>query len=440
MKIHLISLGCPKNTVDTEVMLGHLLQAGHAVETDPRQADIIVINTCGFIQPAKEEALDTIMAALDLKRNRPQLRVVATGCLTQRYRAELAREIPELDAILGVNELPDIVAAVRGDRRPAHDAPLYLYDHRTPRHRITPRHYAYIKVSEGCSRRCSFCAIPAIRGPFRSRPPADILAEADTLLAEGVRELILIGQDTTAYGGDLAEPATISHLLRELDTRSGEFWIRLMYAYPTGISEELLAVMAGGSHICPYLDIPLQHAHPDILRRMGRSGSGERFLALLDDIRRMVPGCTLRTSLIVGFPGETEAHFRHLEEFVRAARFDHLGVFAYSDEEQTAAFALRPKVSTRRAEDRRRRLMEMQAAWLAGQARQRLGQEYPALVDGYSREADWLIEARTPGQAPEIDSVVYCTRGDLEGIRPGDFITLRLQEYVGYDYTAAVVR
>ncbi|MBN2433535.1 MAG: 30S ribosomal protein S12 methylthiotransferase RimO [Acidobacteria bacterium] len=440
MKIHLISLGCPKNTVDTEVMLGHLLQAGHEVATDPARADIIVINTCGFIQSAKEESLDAIMAALDLKRNRPHLRVVAAGCLTQRYRAELAREIPELDAILGVNELPGIVAAVRGDAPAAPEPPLYLYGHDTPRRRITPGHYAYIKVSEGCSRSCSFCAIPAIRGPFRSRPPADILAEADNLLAEGVRELILIGQDTTAYGGDLADPATISALLRALDSRPGDFWIRLMYAYPTGITDELLSVMAGGIHICPYLDIPLQHSHPDILRRMGRPGSGERFLALLAEIRRMIPECTLRTSLIVGFPGETETHFRHLEDFVRAARFDHLGVFTYSDEEQTAAFALRPKVSVRSAEDRRRRLMEVQAAWLAEQARQRIGHKYPAIVDGWSREAEFLIEARTPGQAPDIDSVIYCTRGDLEGLRPGDFITVRLQEYVGYDYTAAVGR
>lgn len=439
MDICLISLGCPKNTVDSELMLGRLLEAGHRIVPEPEAADVVIVNTCGFIDPAKEESLGAIMAVLQLKRRRPALRVIAAGCLPQRYRAELEREIPELDALMGVNDIARVAEIVAGAPVPAR-APLYLHDWRAPRRRITPAHIAYVKVSEGCSHRCAFCAIPGIRGPFRSRLPVDVLAEIAALAAEGVREIILIGQDTTAYGRDLGGGASIAGLLEAAAAVPGDFWLRLMYTYPTEVDDRLLEVMARHSKICPYLDIPFQHAHRDVLRRMGRPGDGGAYLRLLERARRAVPELAVRTALITGFPGERPAHFDYLLEFVREARIDQLGVFAYSDEEGTSAFRLDGKVTAHTAARRRDRLMAAQQEVLADKASAWLGRAVPVIVDGYSAEADYLLQARMPQQAPEIDGVVYLTDGSLDKLRPGDFVTAKLKQYVGYDFTAAVIR
>lgn len=439
MDICLISLGCPKNTVDSELMLGCLLAAGHRIVPEPEAADVVIVNTCGFIDPAKEESLGAIMEVLQLKRRRPALRVIAAGCLPQRYRAELEREIPELDALMGVNDIARVAEIVAGAPAPAR-APLYLHDWRTPRRRITPAHIAYVKVSEGCSHRCAFCAIPGIRGPFRSRLPVDVLAEIAALAAEGVGEIILIGQDTTAYGRDLGCGVSIAGLLEAAAAVPGDFWLRLMYTYPTEVDDRLLEVMARHSKICPYLDIPFQHAHRDVLRRMGRPGDGGAYLRLLERARRAVPELAVRTALITGFPGERPAHFDYLLEFVREARVDQLGVFAYSDEEGTSAHRLDGKVTARTAERRRDRLMAAQQEVLADKASAWLGRAVPVIVDGYSAEADYLLQARMPQQAPEIDGVVYLTDGSLDKLRPGDFVTAKLKQYVGYDFTAAVIR
>lgn len=439
MDICLISLGCPKNTVDSELMLGRLEASGHRIVPEPEAADVVIVNTCGFIDPAKEESLGAIMEVLQLKRRRPALRVIAAGCLPQRYRAELAREIPELDALMGVNDIARVAEIVAGAAPPA-DGPLYLHDRLAPRRRITPAHLAYVKVSEGCSHRCAFCAIPGIRGPFRSRPPADVLAEISTLTAEGVREIILIGQDTTAYGRDLGGGASIADLLEAAAAVPGDFWLRLMYTYPTEVDDRLLGVMARHPKICPYLDIPFQHAHRDILRRMRRPGDGDAYLELLARARRTVPDLAVRTALITGFPGERPAHFNRLLEFVRAARFDQMGVFAYSDEEGTPAGRLDGKVTPRTAARRRDRLMAAQQEVLAAGAAGWIGRTATVIVDGYTAEADYLLQARLPQQAPDIDGVVYLTDGPLDRVRTGDFVTVRLKQYVGYDFTAAVIR
>lgn len=438
MNIHLISLGCAKNTVDSEIMAGFLLRGGHRLTAEAAGADAIIVNTCGFIEPAKRESLDQIFEVLKLRQAKPGLKVIVAGCLSERYRRELAAQIPEVDAWVGVNEIGRIGRVVAG-LSPGRERPaLYLQRHDTPRRRLTPAHYGYVKILEGCSHRCTFCAIPAIRGPLRSRPPEDILAEIRAMVRDGCREVILIGQDTTAYGRD--GNAGISALLDQAAAIDGDFWIRLMYTYPGEVGEDLLATLARHPKICPYLDLPLQHAHPEVLRRMGRGGAGDDFLRLLERARDLVPGLAVRTSLITGFPGETRAHFQHLLDFVRAARFDHLGVFCYSDEEGTAAYELGPKVTPATAARRRDRLMEAQLGVLREQSTRWLGRTCRVLVDGRGEGENVLIQARLPQQAPEVDSQVYLVDGDLEQLRPGEFATVRLKRYLEYDFSATVLR
>jgi len=438
MKVHFLSLGCSKNTVDSEIMAGHLAGAGHVLVEEPGGADAVVINTCGFIEPAKRESLDHIFEVVGLRRTHPRLRIIVAGCLSERYRRELAVQIPEVDAWLGVNELDGITQVLAG-LSPAESRPaLYLQGRHTPRQRLTPAHYGYLKILEGCSHRCTFCAIPSIRGPLRSRPPEDILEEARAMLRDGCREIILIGQDTTAYGRDVG--SGIVDLLENVAGVEGDCWIRLMYTYPGEVGEDLLQSMARHPRICPYLDLPLQHSHPEVLRRMGRAGDGEAFLRLLEQARRIVPGLAVRTSLITGFPGETRAHFKHLLDFVREARFDHLGVFCYSDEVWTAAYEMVPKVTAATAARRRSALMEAQLEILRERSAEWLGRTCRVLVDGRGTGEDVLVQARLPQQAPEVDSVIYLVDGKLEGLTPGDFVTVRLKRYLEYDFSATVVR
>lgn len=440
MRVYLLSLGCPKNTVDSEIMAGTLIRSGATLVPSPEEADTAIVNTCGFIAPAKEESLDAVMELVRLKGERPGLRVVMTGCLAQRYPGELATEMPEVDAFVGVDNVHRIAEILKDlDRRPVEtEGPRFLHTSGTPRFRVTPPHLAYLKVSEGCSHGCAFCAIPSIRGPLRSRPEADILEEAEDLLSEGVRELVVIGQDTTAYGRDRGRPGALMPLLGKLAGFGGEYRVRLMYAFPSAVGDDLLEVMAANSRICRYLDLPFQHAHPEALRRMGRGGDDERFLHLLGRIRTALPGVALRSTLIAGYPGETEAEYRTLRDFVRAADFEHLGVFAYSDEEGTPAFDLPRKVPAAKGAARAEALMRLQRTLVLRRNRTRAGRTVRVLVDGIRDDAEFLVQARTEGQAFDIDSVVYLTAGPVESLAPGRFVNARLTRAVEYDFEAEV--
>jgi ribosomal protein S12 methylthiotransferase len=458
MKIGFLSLGCPKNLVDGEVMLGMARDAGHELTNDSADADVLVVNTCAFIDSAKEESIDAILEMAGHKRGGRCSRLIVTGCLAERYREELRREIPEIDVVLGTGEVPGIVDAIqprgwqfaaRGSTAPLHfhrrstkanraAIPDYLYDADTPRLLTTPRHYAYVKVAEGCDYTCAFCIIPTLRGSYRSRTHDSIVKEARTLAARGVRELLLISQDTTFYGIDRQERGALARLLRELNTIDGLAWIRLLYLYPTTITDDVLDAMAECEKVCRYVDLPLQHASPAVLKRMRRPGNRRTYDRLLARIRDRVPGVSLRTTLIVGFPGETEADFAELKGFVDDTRFDHLGVFTYSHEEGTRAFDLTDDVPAATKRKRRHELMTRQKRIVAAAQRDRIGQEVHVLVDGPSPEHELVLRGRLEGQAPDIDPQVYLTDCDPAAYGPGDLIQARLVEARDYDWIAAV--
>ena len=453
MKIGLVSLGCPKNLVDGEVMLGMARDAGHEITTDASAADVVVVNTCAFIDNAKQESIDAILEMAALKGDGRGRRLVVTGCLAERYRDELRREIPEIDAVLGTGEVPQILNAL--EDAPAsssaamplpffpsrtavpREAPQYIYDAETPRLLTTPRHFAYIKIAEGCDYTCAFCIIPTLRGQYRSRTVDSIVREAERLAAEGVTELLLISQDTTFYGIDRGERGALARLLRRLDAVEGLTWIRLLYLYPTTITDDVLDAMAECGKVCRYVDLPLQHASADVLKRMRRPGNRRTYDRLLARIRRRVPGVTLRTTFIVGFPGETDADFAELESFVADTRFDHVGVFTYSHEEGTRAHALADDVPARTKRRRREALMARQRRIVAAAQQARRGDELDVLIDGPSPEHPLVLQGRTEGQAPDIDAVVYLTECDLELYHPGDLIRVRLVDARGYDLVAA---
>ena len=439
MKIGFVSLGCPKNLVDSEVMIGMVQRAGHAITPDAADADVLVVNTCAFIDSAKQESVDAILEMAELKKTGRCQRLVVTGCLAERYRDELQQQIGEIDAVLGTGEVPGIVAAVAGltalpgtspltfhrrvpDNSAGHSTPEYLYDAKTPRTLVTPSHFAYIKVAEGCDYKCSFCIIPTLRGHYRSRPAASIVEEAKHLAAQGVRELLLISQDTTFYGVDRGERGALARLLRKLNRVDGIDWIRLLYLYPTTIGNDVLEAMAESEKVCRYIDLPLQHAAPGVLRRMKRPGNGTTYRRLLDRIRTRVPGVALRTTLIVGFPGETAAEFSELKSFVSDVGFDHLGVFTYSHEEGTTAHALKDDVPARTKEARRNALMSVQRRIVRKAQKRRIGERVRVLVDGHSPEHDLVLKGRLSTQAPEIDSCIYLTDADPDAIKPGQFV------------------
>jgi ribosomal protein S12 methylthiotransferase len=445
-RVGLIALGCAKNRVDGEVMLGLLQRAGYEVTADPAQADTLIIHTCGFIDAAKEESIDTILEAAAWRK--PGKRLVVTGCLAQRYAPDLLKEIPEIDALMGTADLHRIVdvcetlsaapaapAARRAPRRrPAEPLvwlgePPYLYDADTPRLLSTPSHYAYLKVAEGCSYRCSFCSIPAMRGDQRSRSIESLVQEAHKLAAQGVKELILISQNTTAYGRDLYGRPSLPALLQALARVDGIEWIRFLYAYPADVRDDVIAAIAAEPKVCKYLDMPLQHCEARLLKAMNRGGSRPELEALIAKLRARIPGLTLRTTFIVGFPGETAEEFRQLEAFVEWARFERMGVFTYSREENTPAASLPHHIPTRIKERRRHRLMERQRAisWAHHQAL--VGQRLRVLIDGSSEE-EQMWEGRYEGQAPEIDGVVYVQGADLT---PGQFTMVEVTEATEYD-------
>lgn len=436
MKIGFISLGCPKNLVDSEVMMGLLEQRGHELTAEAKDAEALVVNTCSFIEPAKQESIDTILEACEYKRTGNARRLVVAGCLVERYRQELQAEIPEIDAVLGTGEIESIVDHCEGSGAEAavEWGRDYLYHDLTPRRRATPRHFAYVKINEGCDHPCSFCIIPQLRGGFRSRHFESIISEARRLFGEGVRELSLIGQDTTAYGEDLGVRNGLPLLLERMAGIEGAGWIRVMYAYPNRVTDRLLETIARHAPLCKYLDIPLQHASANVLRRMRRGSNGDAFLKMIERIRRTIPGVAIRTSFIVGFPGETEADFETLCRFLEAAEFDHVGSFRYSDDENSSSFALDGKLDGRTIYNRQRRLMALQRKISRRRKRALVGQRLPLLVAGPSSDTDLLWEGRLESQADGIDGKTYITKFP-DGVSPraGDFGMARIQRSTDYD-------
>ncbi len=486
-----VSLGCPKNLVDSEVMMGLLDRAGARLTARPEEAEILVVNTCSFIDTAKQESVDAILEMARHKTEGRARKLIVAGCLVERYRDEIRKSIPEVDAVVGTGELEAILEAAgmahsvaapspfhilsgaaearpgqesqagthkhgsreEGDAREqqgrfsreewqgtAHLLPTYLYDETTPRLLSTPRASAYIKIAEGCDHPCSFCIIPNLRGKFRSRRFESVVAEAEQLVARGVREITLIGQDTTCYGEDLGMKDGLATLLDALARIEGLRWLRFLYAYPNRITGRLLGTIARHDNICKYLDVPLQHASPEVLKRMKRGAGADIFLKTLEKVRAAVPGIALRTSFIVGFPGESLRDFEILEEFVAEARFDWLGVFNYSDEEGSGAHALDAKVPKRTIEARRRRLMKLQQS-ISRRAKQKwVGREVVVLAEGESEESPLLWEGRTQYHAPEIDGKVYINDfGELDGLEAGRFYRAEITEAHDYDVVARII-
>jgi len=457
VKIGLLSLGCPKNLVDSEVMLGLAQSAGHDLTNDPSAADVLVVNTCAFIDSAKQESIDTILEMAQYKKDGACRRLIVTGCLAERYRDELKAQIPEIDAVLGTGEVPEIVGAIGDDARLKPRAPsavpmtffgtrplaprpeplpTYIYDADTPRLLATPKHYAYVKIAEGCDYKCAFCIIPTLRGKYRSRPSDSIVTEARALAARGVKELLLISQDTTFYGIDRHERGALARLLRELNTIDGLEWIRLLYLYPTTIDDATLAAMADCDKVCKYIDLPLQHASNAVLKRMKRPGTRQSYDALLGHIRGRVPGVALRTTFIVGFPGETDQDVDELCSFVEDHGFDHVGVFTYSHEEGTSAFGLDDDVPAKLKKARRSRVMSLQKRLVTGRQRARVGERARIVVDGPSWDHELVLKGRLSSQAPDIDASVFLTDCDPSSFHPGDFADVAIVGSRGYDLLA----
>ncbi len=451
-------------------MLGLAEAAGHEITADAEQADVLVVNTCAFIDRAKQESIDTILEMAELKKQAAGRRLVVTGCLAERYRDELRQEIPEIDAVLGTGDVPrivDVLSAV-GSRQPAAasarvspmafyardplpdagfrlpadpprfgvDLPTYIYDADTPRRLATPGHYAYVKIAEGCDYTCAFCIIPKMRGHYRSRPAASIVSEAQALAARGVKELLLVSQDTTFYGVDRGERGALPRLLRDLTRVEGLAWIRLLYLYPTTITEDVIDAIAESSKVCKYIDLPLQHASDAVLRRMKRPGTRATYEKLLARIRKRMPGVSLRTTFIVGFPGESRADVDELSTFVGDVGFDHVGIFTYSHEEGTSAFGYSDDVPAEIKEERRASIMARQQALVARRHRARVGERTRLLLDGPAPEHEWVLRGRLQGQAPEIDPVVYLTDGDPDALAPGNLIDVEITGAKGYDLVA----
>lgn len=512
-KVGFISLGCPKNLVDSEVMMGMLHRGGAELTPQADEAEILVVNTCSFIDSAKQESVDTILEMVQHKiaNGGKARRLIVAGCLVERYRDEIQKNIPEVDAVVGTGELDAILeaagltqsaapdspfriltsaqgtdiahrhaSAVNQHSRPESDAPQlvnettsrpegdareaagrfsreawdgataalpsYLYTEDTPRILSTPRASAYIKIAEGCDHPCSFCIIPQLRGKFRSRPIASIVAEARQLIAQGVREITLIGQDTTCFGEDLAPDAAtgrrpeLADLLDALAPLEGLRWLRFLYAYPNKVTTRLLETIARHDNIAKYLDVPLQHASANVLRRMKRGGTADRFLQIIDKARAIVPGLVLRTSFIVGFPGETEDDFQELMEFVKRAQLDWLGVFSYSDEEGAGAFALDAKVPKRTIESRRRKLMKLQQRISRKAKKAWVGRTVDVLIEGESEETELLWQGRSLAMAPEIDGKVLINDfGPHEALVPGTFYRAEITESHDYDVVARII-
>jgi len=490
LKVGFVSLGCPKNLVDSEVMMGLLQNGGAQITAKADEADVIVVNTCSFIDSAKQESVNTILEMAQHKVSGKAQKLIVAGCLVERYRNEIQKNIPEVDAVVGTGELEQILAAAginagaasadsnspfvilnsaspsasqslksgmrsrpEGEAREASgrfsrqewdgaiaDLPNYLYDEKTPRVLATPKASAYIKIAEGCDHPCGFCIIPQLRGKFRSRHFESVIAEAERLAANGVREVTLIGQDTTCYGEDLGLKDGLALLLERLAQIHDLRWVRFLYAYPNKITGRLLETIAANEKICSYVDVPLQHASASLLKRMKRGAGAEIFLKSIEKMRRTIPNLTLRTSFIVGFPGETEKDFAELCDFVRAAQFDWLGVFSYSDEDGSAAYHLENKVPRKEIEARRKKLMQIQRQISKKHKRKLVGRQFDVLALGPSEETELLWEGRTEMHAPEIDGKLFISDfGDIEEPVAGEFYRCEITEAHDYDLIARIV-
>ncbi|MCU1295365.1 MAG: MiaB-like tRNA modifying enzyme YliG [Bryobacterales bacterium] len=421
--------------------MGQLVADGHELTPQPADADVIVVNTCSFIDPAKQESVDTILEMAEYKKTGKAQRLVVAGCLVERYRADIQNNLPEVDAVLGTNELNKITALCEGLAPKEIAAEPYLYHDMTARVFTTPKHSAYIKIAEGCDHPCSFCVIPQFRGQFRSRRFESVIREATGMFAQGVREINLIGQDTTCYGEDFGMKDGLAALLGRLAEIPTDFpkWVRFLYAYPNKVTQKLLDTIAAHPSLAKYIDMPLQHASGPVLKRMKRGANADIFLKLIERIRATIPGVAIRTSMIVGFPGETEADFAELSDFVQAARFDRLGVFSYSDEETSKSFALDGKVDSKTIYNRKRSLMALQRKISRARNRQLIGSELPILIEGPSQETDLLWEGRLMSQAPEIDGVCYINDFGPGAPRPGEIRTIRVTEAHDYDLVGELV-
>jgi len=439
--ISLVSLGCPKNLVDAEVMLGHLPPDRYEIVTDEAQAEIIIVNTCAFIQDAQEESVDTILEVADYKENGNCRLLVVSGCLPQRYREELERELPEVDLFVGTADAPRMVTLLEqkiagSALRQAVSEPSFLYDHTTPRVKSSPFYSAYIKIAEGCANHCSYCIIPRLRGTLRSRSIDSVVAEARRLVSQGVAEINLIAQDITAYGADRSDGTNLPDLLRALTDIEDLRWLRLLYAYPDGVSDELIELVAREEKICSYLDIPLQHIDDGMLKQMNRRGSEQQVRELVSKLRERIPDLTLRTSFIVGFPGEMQEQFEKLLSFVEEGHFDRLGVFRYSREEGTAAAELPEQNPERVKNERYKLLMKAQARISFRKNRALAGRVEPVLVEGVSEETELLLRGRSVRQAPDVDGQVYITAGRAE---VGQIVPLRITDSSEYDLIGEIV-
>jgi ribosomal protein S12 methylthiotransferase len=473
LKVGFVSLGCPKNLVDSEVMMGLLARSGAELTRNAEDADVIVVNTCSFIDSAQQESVNTIIEMAAHKTAGRAKKLVVAGCLVERFRDQIRKDIPEVDAVVGTGELENILAATgvvpvpqqtnsplviigtrpEGDARAAQgrfsrehwdgaiaDLPNYLYDEDTPRVLATPRHMAYIKIAEGCDHPCTFCIIPQLRGQFRSRRFESVIAEAERLAQSGVREITLIGQDTTCYGEDLNLKDGLALLLERLAAMEELRWVRFLYAYPNKITGKLLETIASHEKICSYMDVPLQHASASVLKRMKRGGGADVFLRSMEKMRRIIPDLTLRTSFIVGFPGETEKEFEELCDFVREAQLDWMGAFSYSDQEGAGAYALDQKLSAREIERRRKHLMSIQRQISKKKKKSLVGREFDLLLEGESEQTELLLEGRTPMHAPEIDGKVFINDfPDHVAPKPGDFYRCQITEAHDYDLVARII-
>ncbi len=437
-KVHLISLGCARNRVDSEVMLGSMLADQWSVTDDAEEADTIIVNTCGFIEAAKEESVQTILEAAEIKKTKPDMKLVVAGCLTQRYKKQLVEGLPEVDLFVGTDEFPQI-ANFLNEELPQGTVKAkrthYLYDGSLPKKNTLSASSAYVKVAEGCQHNCAFCIIPAIRGKLRSRPIPNVVQEVKNLAAQGVKEINLIAQDLAAYGRDWGE-SDLLPLLRQLVEIDGIEWIRLLYVYPENISDEFVEFFAAHPKICKYLDIPVQHASDEILQKMNRGVTREDLRRAFTRLRERVPGIAIRTSVMVGFPGETEEQFLELKEFVEEMCFEHLGCFIYSQEEGTVAGRMPNQVPEEVKARRQAEIMELQKELSRENMQKFVGQTLPVLVKGLSEESELLAEGRLSIQAPEVDGVVYINEGDF---KPGTIQMVRITEAHDYDLVGKIV-
>ena len=457
--IGFVNLGCSKNQVDSEIMLGSLVTEGFQLTGDPKTAEVVIVNTCGFIEEAKEESITTILEHGQLKKTGTCRVLIAAGCLAQRYQGDLLKELPELDAVVGTGEFGkiaeicrDLLAPKKRHRRLWISQPPYLYDELAPRLRLGKQHSAYVKIAEGCNRNCTFCAIPLMRGKQRSRPVESIVAEARQLAAEGVKEINLISQDTINYGVDLGLRQGLVLLLRELVKVEKLRWIRPFYLYPQQVTDDLLDLYAGEEKITKYIDMPLQHINDRMLKRMHRLGDRAAIESLVDRIRTRIPAVTFRTAFIVGFPGETDAAYTELRNYVEQAEFDRVAVFHYSDEEGTGAADLTDKVEPEVMDERRNAILSVQESVSAAKSRAKVGSIFEVLVDGRSEEPEHMLEGRHEGLAPEIDGVVYIDEGSTPNTHtrrtrhvmpvpaPGDFYMVEITDTAVYDLVGRIVK